>query len=277
MNHVYRVFESKGLAAQAKAANDFGQFAKDKTAFCLLVQAEFCLPRGSHNPDMTIQSFARARFEGPQRGGHMEIAKKIVQGEPNCPTGMELFVKTGIIEHCLPGLVHVLLTVNGKAQVFTSFLTGASVNMQRKLFLDEDIKEYEGPIDEPLHHSNAACAYCLATTRTECFLCNHPDCVSKWARKLKKCGGCKAVFYCSAKCQRADWERGHIVACKVFQWLSPLVKINKPDKHKVLECYCSWMEAKALERGENFKLHYIRDATKDPKSRMFGMKNINVD
>lgn len=40
-------------------------------------------------------------------------------------------------------------------------------------------------------------------------------------RPLKKCSGCKCVFYCSVECQQADWTRGHDTACPIFRWLSP--------------------------------------------------------
>jgi len=37
---------------------------------------------------------------------------------------------------------------------------------------------------------------------------------SKTGKKLKKCGRCKEVYYCSRDCQVEDWEAGHKNTCK---------------------------------------------------------------
>ena len=33
-------------------------------------------------------------------------------------------------------------------------------------------------------------------------------------QRLKRCGRCKAVYYCSVMCQRSDWKAGHRNACR---------------------------------------------------------------
>ena len=35
--------------------------------------------------------------------------------------------------------------------------------------------------------------------------------------QLRRCMGCKQMFYCSTTCQTLDWERGHKKACKILQ------------------------------------------------------------
>ncbi len=50
-------------------------------------------------------------------------------------------------------------------------------------------------------------------------MCGNPRCVSfagesEGALPLKQCGGCRAVRYCGAECQRAHWREGHKAECK---------------------------------------------------------------
>lgn len=33
-------------------------------------------------------------------------------------------------------------------------------------------------------------------------------------QKLKACGACRSVFYCSAACQKKDWTSRHKPLCK---------------------------------------------------------------
>lgn len=87
------------------------------------------------------------------------------------------------------------------------------------------------------------CSICLgydATARTTlpCGHCFHETCIQQWQRKgsltcpycrkpykqptcaycdksstdLKRCGRCKKTYYCSAECQRKDWEK-HKLSC----------------------------------------------------------------
>ncbi len=51
--------------------------------------------------------------------------------------------------------------------------------------------------------------------------CGYPRCGSfaehcEGALPLKQCGGCRAVRYCGADCQRAHWREGHKGECKEF-------------------------------------------------------------
>ncbi len=52
-------------------------------------------------------------------------------------------------------------------------------------------------------------------------VCGGPGCgnflgVCEAALPFKKCGGCRAVRYCGADCQRAHWREGHKAECKAF-------------------------------------------------------------
>ena len=47
-------------------------------------------------------------------------------------------------------------------------------------------------------------------------VCNNRGCFEceDLERKFSRCGGCKLPFYCSRKCQRADWKARHKHVCK---------------------------------------------------------------
>ncbi len=50
-------------------------------------------------------------------------------------------------------------------------------------------------------------------------VCGNPECVNfegdaEGALKFRRCGGCGAVRYCGADCQRAHWRAGHREECK---------------------------------------------------------------
>ncbi len=52
-------------------------------------------------------------------------------------------------------------------------------------------------------------------------MCGNPNCrnfaeESEGALPLKQCGGCRAVRYCGADCQRAHWRAGHKAECKLM-------------------------------------------------------------
>jgi hypothetical protein len=42
------------------------------------------------------------------------------------------------------------------------------------------------------------------------------SCVRCGASSTLRCGACKKVNYCSAKCQREHWDRGHKGQCKML-------------------------------------------------------------
>jgi hypothetical protein len=261
-----------------KAANEFGQFSHDKNAFCLFIEAEVYIGMAP-NGNVIYRHY---RVEGPHFGEHHEIAKKVVLGRDVTPDQLELHVRNAIRVDHVPLNVNVFMTVDGKAEVFSSALTACSLGMQEKLVDREDISDCTvsggDEWSDRISRRNACCAYCLASTPADCLLCEHPACEKKWTRKLRVCNGCRSVFYCSPECQRKDWARGHITACKIFRWLSPKTKAcDKPTKHEVVSTYCSWMETKALKRGVSLNLQNMQlDATEDPKSPLFGM-DIQVD
>jgi tetratricopeptide (TPR) repeat protein len=47
-----------------------------------------------------------------------------------------------------------------------------------------------------------------------CMKCGKPDKIN--GVKLRKCGACKQIFYCSVECQEADWVN-HKASCKIFR------------------------------------------------------------
>jgi hypothetical protein len=49
-----------------------------------------------------------------------------------------------------------------------------------------------------------------AEAAERCLACQVAACAE---RKLRRCAGCRAAWYCSAACQKEDWKR-HKVACK---------------------------------------------------------------
>jgi hypothetical protein len=121
------------------------------------------------------------------------------------------------IDRKLPIAVSVLISGNGKCETVSSFMVGSSaqlyVGCRKNLNLQNLIKKTK----TPLHSRLANCAHCMATfedlaEKSEDF---------PFERPLKKCSGCKCVFYCSLECQQADWTRGHDTACPIFRWLSP--------------------------------------------------------
>ncbi len=56
---------------------------------------------------------------------------------------------------------------------------------------------------------------------TRLRVCGNPHCSnfageSEGALPFKQCGGCRAVRYCGADCQRAHWREGHRAECKLL-------------------------------------------------------------
>ncbi|KAL4535630.1 hypothetical protein Ndes2437A_g06335 [Nannochloris sp. 'desiccata'] len=52
----------------------------------------------------------------------------------------------------------------------------------------------------------------------EALICSNEPCSAtakaKRIPKLQACGQCKAIWYCSTKCQKADWKKNHKKVCK---------------------------------------------------------------
>ena len=46
------------------------------------------------------------------------------------------------------------------------------------------------------------------------FVCSF--CGVLGSEKMRKCKGCKTVFYCGKECQKQHWDELHKVACKDF-------------------------------------------------------------
>ncbi len=60
---------------------------------------------------------------------------------------------------------------------------------------------------------------CRAAALPRLRVCGNPRCSNFAGRSegdlpLKQCGGCRAVRYCGAACQRAHWREGHRAECK---------------------------------------------------------------
>ncbi len=71
-----------------------------------------------------------------------------------------------------------------------------------------------GPLPPPLAQPPSGS---LALLRVR--VCGNPRCANfggdyEDALPLKQCGGCRAVRYCGADCQRAHWREGHKAECK---------------------------------------------------------------
>jgi hypothetical protein len=60
------------------------------------------------------------------------------------------------------------------------------------------------------------CAYCFVgnTGASTNSTSASGDASNSNIKKLMKCGSCKQLSYCSAKCQRNDWQRHHKYECK---------------------------------------------------------------
>lgn len=118
-------------------------------------------------------------------------------------------------------VVTVVMVRQGKCETFSSFLTASSQRAHAGFVKGYDLTGFIKKTNVSITSKYANCAYCLSQhAHGECADC--PKCQETiWSRSLKKCSGCKSVFYCSVECQRLDWARGHKVACEVFHWLSP--------------------------------------------------------
>jgi hypothetical protein len=60
------------------------------------------------------------------------------------------------------------------------------------------------------------CAQALGTRTCANLRCASLTGASEAASRGRKCGGCRAVRYCSEACSRADWKQ-HRVACRLLQ------------------------------------------------------------
>jgi hypothetical protein len=116
---------------------------------------------------------------------------------------------------------------DGKCETFSTFVTRTSQQMHQGLLKDVDLGKFMKKTKGRMQSKYSHCAYCLATRIPgecqECDVdCPNPCCDREpWFCKLKSCGGCESVFYCSEECQKKDWHRGHKLACSVFYWMSP--------------------------------------------------------
>lgn len=123
--------------------------------------------------------------------------------------------------------VTVVLVRDGKCETFSSFLTASSQQAHAGFVKGYDLTALIKKTNVSISSKYANCAYCMSQhAYGKCA--DYPKCQevceeahALWSRDLKKCSGCKSVFYCSEECQRLDWARGHKVACEVFHWLSP--------------------------------------------------------
>lgn len=81
------------------------------------------------------------------------------------------------------------------------------------------IQAYEEPLLKSLH---------LTRTKWFCYCCFEGNNLCLQGNpSLRKCSGCKSVFYCDAECQRADWKIAHSIECKLIansQFLRNLMK-----------------------------------------------------
>ena len=55
----------------------------------------------------------------------------------------------------------------------------------------------------------------MASLTVETWQCD--ACGKESDIKLQRCGGCKSVYYCDAKCQQQHWNAGHKNECKTMK------------------------------------------------------------
>ncbi len=151
-------------------------------------------------------------------------------------------------------VVNVLVHFDNKVEVFTSFLTGSSIQAYEGLVKGMDLSALITKVNTPLRSKYLNCAYCMSHYKGACR--NEPSVKARLERPLKKCGRCKSVFYCSEQCQKADKERGHGLACEVFAWLSPRVEKDGTEEawlRHIGRTFGMWV-GKALDaRGASFE------------------------
>lgn len=73
----------------------------------------------------------------------------------------------------------------------------------------------------------------------ECGYC------AQQSSKCKRCTGCKAIYYCSVKCQASHWTHGHKKRCKVSK------RIKKKKKKKMSEKKREFMKMLESLTGNN--------------------------
>ena len=56
----------------------------------------------------------------------------------------------------------------------------------------------------------------MASLTVETWQCD--ACGKESDIKLQRCGGCKSVYYCDAKCQQRHWNAGHKNECKTMKF-----------------------------------------------------------
>ena len=84
--------------------------------------------------------------------------------------------------------------------------------------IKSEIEKPQRPISQAMSKSWEACVRTVVRDKERIerrFTCN--TCGAKGdlkKRKLKKCGRCKEVYYCSRDCQVEDWKAGHKDTCK---------------------------------------------------------------
>ena len=71
--------------------------------------------------------------------------------------------------------------------------------------IDEAVK---GEVDQ--QRADARTLRCEDRAREACAYCGAS---AGAGLRLKRCGACNSVSYCSASCQKADWKRGHKFSC----------------------------------------------------------------
>ncbi|KAG8944110.1 hypothetical protein FRC04_002148 [Tulasnella sp. 424] len=126
--------------------------------------------------------------------------------------------------------VHAAISYNalGETQLELGKLEQAEENLSRAV----EIRENDGQgsaFDAAVSRENLARVYEVKglwdqarQVRTKNFsqmVCSHYKCPGQmynW-QQLRQCSKCKAAYYCSENCQRADWRPRHKKYCKAFE------------------------------------------------------------
>lgn len=209
-------YEKFGLPLQVKTASKEGKYAQHPDMGELILVASVFGEEGRMD---VLTSLARA-VPSPFIDSVMEIMNMVPKDKVD---GIEF--KQFVYAHLSKGyavVVNVLIRFNNKVEVFTSFLTGSSQQLYEGLIKGKDLSKLIKAFDTPLKSKYANCAMCMHYYGGGCP--NEPSVKERLSRPLKKCSGCESVYYCSKECQKADYYRGHAMACDVLGWLSPHIE-----------------------------------------------------
>lgn len=210
-------YETYQLPLQVKTRSAAGELAYHPNVAELVMTASTFHPKKGRQDIFVVAVHSQAGSIVGKIMGLLDVTRK------DRLDGME--AKRWVMHHLeqnRPVVVNVLINFNSKVEVFTSFLTKSSIQAWEGLVKGKDLSKLIAPYHRPIKSKHVNCANCMHHYKGSCP--NEPSVKARLARPLKRCTGCESVFYCSKECQKADFIRGHMIACEVFAWISPLVE-----------------------------------------------------